>query len=67
VRCGTPGYVAPEVINVKDTKRKYTALCDIFSLGLTFHILIFGISLFRKKTYNEIVAENRACKYDFSE
>lgn len=23
VRCGTPGYVAPEVINIKDMKTKY--------------------------------------------
>lgn len=52
VRCGTPGYVAPEVINIKDMKKRYSSICDIFSLGLIFHILLFGFSLFRKKTYN---------------
>jgi len=39
VRCGTPGFVAPEVINIKDLNTKYEAICDVFSLGLIFHIL----------------------------
>ena len=52
VRCGTPGYVAPEVINIKDMKTKYDPICDIFSLGLIFHILVLGVSAFPGKTYN---------------
>lgn len=38
-RCGTPGYVAPEVINIKDMKSTYSAVCDIYSAGLVFHLL----------------------------
>ena len=38
-RCGTPGYVAPEVINLKDENAKYSEVCDIFSLGVIFHIM----------------------------
>ena len=56
VRCGTPGYVAPEVINIKDMKQKYGPICDIFSLGLIFHVFLFGFSVFRKKTYNQVLA-----------
>jgi calcium-dependent protein kinase len=64
VRCGTPGYVAPEVINIKDMKAKYSPVCDIFSLGLIFHVLLFGRSVFKGKTYSEVLAENRACAFD---
>lgn len=39
VRCGTPGFVAPEVINLKDLTKKYDKICDIFSIGIIFHIL----------------------------
>ena len=38
-RCGTPGYVAPEVINIKSQGVKYSSVCDVFSLGIIFHIL----------------------------
>jgi calcium-dependent protein kinase len=65
VRCGTPGYVAPEVINIKDMKTKYDPICDIFSLGLIFHILLLGVSAFPGKTYNEVLAQNRASNITF--
>lgn len=38
-RCGTPGYVAPEIINIKSHKSKYSNACDIFSTGVIFHLL----------------------------
>ena len=40
-RCGTPGYVAPEVLKIKssDPVQTYTCACDVFSLGVIFHIL----------------------------
>jgi calcium-dependent protein kinase len=38
-RCGTPGFVAPEVVNLKDTKQKYNEICDEFSCGVIMHIL----------------------------
>lgn len=63
VRCGTPGYVAPEVINIKDMKTKYTPICDIFSLGLIFHLLLFGKSVFKGKTYNDVLNENKRCNF----
>jgi calcium-dependent protein kinase len=64
LRCGTPGYVAPEIINIKDTKARYSPSCDIFSLGLIFHLLLFGKSLFRGKTYSEVLNENRLCNFN---
>jgi len=43
VRCGTPGYVAPEVLSIKsaDFIQTYTEACDIFSLGIILHIMYF--------------------------
>jgi len=38
-RCGTPGFVAPEIANIKDPNAKYSCLCDIFSAGIIFHLL----------------------------
>jgi len=38
-RCGTPGYMAPEVITLKDYKSKYDSKCDIFSLGIIMYKL----------------------------
>ena len=38
-RCGTPGFVAPEVVNIKNLKDKYDPVCDIYSVGIMFHIL----------------------------
>lgn len=36
-RCGTPGYIAPEVINITDSNQKYCENCDIFSAGAIFY------------------------------
>lgn len=39
-KCGTPGFVAPEILRLDKTKNeKYGPVCDIFSLGVLFHLL----------------------------
>lgn len=35
-KCGTPGYVAPEIANLENKKIKYDKVCDIFSVGVIF-------------------------------
>ena len=37
-RCGTPGFVAPEIITLKKDEF-YNEKCDIFSAGVIFYIL----------------------------
>lgn len=39
LKCGTPGYVAPEVINLKEGDTSYETKCDIFSAGAIFYKL----------------------------
>lgn len=50
-RCGTPGYVAPEVLRIKsaDPIQTYTSACDVFSLGVIYHILMFRKPIFEGK------------------
>ena len=38
-RCGTPGYVAPEVLRWKETEPFYDFKCDVFSVGCIFYLL----------------------------
>lgn len=39
-RCGTPGYVAPEILVYKENQSEfYNEKCDIFSAGIIFFIL----------------------------
>lgn len=43
-KCGTPGYIAPEVFNYdpKSSSTFYNESCDIFSAGCIFYFLLFG-------------------------
>jgi serine/threonine protein kinase len=66
VRCGTPGYVAPEIINIKNLKTKSDPICDVFSAGLIFHILLMGKSVFPGRTYNDVLVQNRACDFNLN-
>ncbi|EGR30991.1 protein kinase domain protein [Ichthyophthirius multifiliis] len=63
-KCGTPGYVAPEVINF-DTKSQqlYGVQCDIFSIGIIFYKLLTQKKLFQGKTHQEILESNKKCDF----
>lgn len=37
--CGSPGFVAPEILSYKIGQPMYNKKCDIFSLGIIFFIL----------------------------
>lgn len=43
IKCGTPGYVAPEILRSEG----YTNKCDIFSVGAVFFNLLTGLYLFQ--------------------
>ncbi len=39
-RCGTPGFVAPEILSYKDNQEEiYDEKCDVFSAGVIFYLL----------------------------
>ena len=52
-RCGTPGYVAPEIIESSSKKHiKYTPKVDVFSAGVIFYVLIVGKNPFQGKSFH---------------
>ncbi|CAD8177070.1 unnamed protein product [Paramecium octaurelia] len=63
-KCGTPGFVAPEVVNLIDKTSSYTTACDIFSAGVIFHILLLGEGLFIGNGHQEILRMNKQFQVD---
>ena len=62
VRCGTPGFVAPEIITIRDTDyAKMSSISDVFSAGAIFYQMIFGKALFEGDKNSEVLERNRKC------
>jgi serine/threonine protein kinase len=57
-KCGTPGYVAPEILRSEG----YSYKADIFSLGSLFFNLATSRYLFNGKDTNEMLINNMKCK-----
>jgi len=65
-RCGTPGYVAPEVINApSNVNIHYSPKCDVFSVGVIFYIMLTQKSPFDGRSFKEILQKNKNCQVDF--
>ncbi|CAK65125.1 unnamed protein product (macronuclear) [Paramecium tetraurelia] len=60
-KCGTPGFVAPEIFRSKN----YTSKVDLFSLGIIFYLLVYGKLPFEGKDQEEILRSNEKCDIDF--
>jgi serine/threonine protein kinase len=63
--CGTPYYMAPEIITNLNEEVKYTKKCDIWSLGMTLYEMYFNVlPLTNINNINDIV---RFFKNDFAQ
>ena len=61
LRCGTPGYIAPEVLNHKS----YDSKCDIFAIGCIIYYLLVGDHLFYNKSDIKMsLLRNSRCETD---
>lgn len=58
--CGTPGYIAPELIK----GRSCTSKSDCFSVGAILYNMLALKNLFSGSTASEILAGNRECAVD---
>ncbi len=59
LRCGSPGYAAPEVL----LKEGYNLKADIFSCGIIMCFLLTGITPFSASTIEEIIDRNKKCDF----
>jgi len=61
VRCGTPGYVAPEILNDKN----YDCKVDVYSAGIILYMILTGRIPFNGNSYKQIVYKNMKGVIDF--
>lgn len=62
-KCGTPGYVAPEILNDKRYGRKV----DIFGAGIILYAMLCGNIPFCGENEIERIEKNQECNIEFSE
>ena len=61
LRCGSPGYVAPEVLEDKG----YNIAADVFSIGVIMYVLLTGRPVFGGFNVNEILMKNKIAEIEF--
>lgn len=63
--CGTPGYVAPEVLCVQDGKCGYGKEVDCWAIGVIAYILLCGYPPFYDENDHELFRQIRMAEYEF--
>ena len=63
-KCGTPGFVAPEIAAIQNPSDHYDLKCDLFSVGVTLYFMLTGQLPYLGK--NDLLSENKNCKWDFN-
>ena len=63
-RCGTPGYVAPDILNAR-IGECYSSNVDVFSIGVVAYSLLCGYEPFYGRDDKELVQANRNTEYAF--
>eukprot|EP00826_Nyctotherus_ovalis_P065026 TRINITY_DN9548_c0_g1_i2.p1 TRINITY_DN9548_c0_g1~~TRINITY_DN9548_c0_g1_i2.p1 ORF type:complete len:221 (+),score=57.91 TRINITY_DN9548_c0_g1_i2:1120-1782(+) len=63
MKCGSPGFVAPEILN----GQSYNTKADIFSAGIILCMILTGVSPFHDKCHDNILIKNKEAKIDFAQ
>ncbi|KAG5181273.1 kinase-like domain-containing protein, partial [Tribonema minus] len=64
-RCGTPGYVAPEILEAPPGAGYAARGVDAFSIGAVAYTALCGYEPFYGDDDARLTAANRACAYEF--
>ncbi len=63
LKCGTLGYIAPEIYAVNSPKDHYSLKCDLFSVGVTLYFMLTrGLPYCQDR---DLFEQNRECEIDF--
>jgi len=63
-RCGTPGFVAPEILRT-GVNGGYGNKVDMFSAGVTLYVMLSGYEPFYGESDEELIEANRQAKVNF--
>ena len=63
-RCGTPGYVAPEIL-IAGKHESYSSMVDMFSTGVVLYTILCGYEPFYGVTDKELVLANKTGVFEF--
>ncbi|CAD8206717.1 unnamed protein product [Paramecium octaurelia] len=66
-KCGTPGYVAPEIIEYREKSKMYGLSCDVFSIGVIIYEIFFNIHPFKSKTKDDTLRQNVNAQINFDD
>ncbi|CAK60765.1 unnamed protein product (macronuclear) [Paramecium tetraurelia] len=66
--CGTPGYIAPEILNYEENKYKnerfsYSPQIDMFGIGVMLYRIMTKQPLFAADKTKELINKNQKCMY----
>ena len=59
-KCGSPGYLAPEILD----DRRYDNKIDIFSAGVILYVLLYGKQPFIARNTDKVLLKNWQCEYN---
>ena len=62
-RCGSPGFVAPEIFQINGPEEHYGLKCDMFSVGVSLYYMLTGGLPYANKA--KILEENMEGKFEF--
>lgn len=64
-KCGTPGFIAPEIFHIQKGKTSYDKKCDYFSLGISFYFIRYGKLPYTAENNEELLEKNKISDFSY--